>query len=334
MKPLELVTALKAFFVRKIPVLLTGSPGIGKTEIIQSITQDIEYDLKISHPVTGDPTDYKGYPFFDQETKTASFVPFQDLNDLITATKPLVYFLDDLGQATMTVQAAAMQLILGRQINGHKVSDNVIFVAATNRRGDKAGVQRLIEPLKSRFVSIVELETDVDQWVKWAIENEVDERVTSFIRFRPELLDDFKPSSNLTNTPSPRTNKHVSEILKMNLPVEITDELIEGAAGEGYRAEFMPFIRIWTELPNVKSILLNPETAEVPEDKPNIMYALTGAIAAQASKISMDSICKYSERIPPEYSVKMIIDCIHHDPEVQKTQAFIRWSESHHDFMV
>jgi len=334
MKPLEMVGTLREFCKRGKPILLTGSPGIGKTEVVQSVAEELGYTLKLSHPVTGDPTDYKGYPFYDSETKIASFVPFKDLNDLIVTTEPVIYFLDDLGQATMTVQAAAMQLVLGRQINGHKVSDKVVFVAATNRRGDKAGVDRMIEPLKSRFLSIIELETDPDQWVKWAIENGEDERVPAFIRFRPELLNDFKATSDLTNSPTPRTNHHVSEILKMDLPLAATDELIRGAAGEGYRSEIMPWLKIWTELPNVKSILLTPDTAEVPEDRPSIMYALTGAIAAQASKQNMDSICKYGGRIPPEYSVKMIIDCIHHDPDVQKTQAFIRWSEEHHEFMV
>ena len=66
-------------------------------------------------------------------------------------------FLDDLGQAPMSVQAAAMQLILARRINGFKISDKVIFMAATNRREDKAGVTGILEPVKSRFAWIVEL---------------------------------------------------------------------------------------------------------------------------------------------------------------------------------
>ena len=334
MKPKELTDVLEKFFKHRSPILLTGSPGIGKTEIVESATTNLDYKLMISHPVVGDPTDYKGYPFFNPETETASFVPFKDLNELITTDVPIVYFLDDLGQAPLTVQAAAMQLILGRQINGHKVSDDVIFVAATNRREDKAGVQRLIEPLKSRFVSIIELETDADQWVKWAIANKIDERVISFIRWKPDLLNDFEPTNDLKNTPSPRTNFNVSRILKMNLPFEVTDELVGGAVGDGYRMEFMAFLKIWTELPNVKSIFLNPDTADVPDDSPSVMYALTGAVAAQASKSNMESICIYSERIPPEFSVKMIMQCIEHDPDVQQTKAFIRWSEAHHEFLV
>lgn len=54
----------------------------------------------------------------------------------MTATKLTACFIDDLGQATPAVQAAAMQLILALTLNGHRVSDQVVFVAATNRRTD------------------------------------------------------------------------------------------------------------------------------------------------------------------------------------------------------
>ena len=83
----------------------------------------------------------------------AEFLPFGDLRALIQADKDTVFFLDDLGQAPPTVQAAAMQLILARRINGHHVSDSVTFIAATNRKQDKAGVSGILEPVKSRFAT-------------------------------------------------------------------------------------------------------------------------------------------------------------------------------------
>jgi len=51
-----------------------------------------------------------------------------------------------------------MQLILGRCINGHKVSDHVTFLAATNKKSDRAGVSGILEPVNSRFAAIVELQ--------------------------------------------------------------------------------------------------------------------------------------------------------------------------------
>lgn len=59
-----------------------------------------------------------------------------------------------------------MQPILARRINGFQVSDNIRFVAAANRLGDKAGANAILEPVKSRFL-IVELEADIDEWCNW-----------------------------------------------------------------------------------------------------------------------------------------------------------------------
>ena len=135
----QLAESLKFAFLNNLNILIVGSPGIGKTDTVDQICKELNYDLIISHPVVSDPTDYKGFPFVIDNK--ADFIPFGDLRQLIEAKKETVYFLDDLGQSPASVQAACMQLLLSRQINGHKISEKIRFVAATNRREDKAGVR-------------------------------------------------------------------------------------------------------------------------------------------------------------------------------------------------
>jgi MoxR-like ATPase len=171
MKPSELSALLQKTIHARLPILIKGAPGIGKTDIVKQACTRTDTRLIVSHPVVSDPVDYKGFPFvIDNE---AHFLPFGDLNQLITAKHPTVYFMDDLGQAPATVQAAAMQLILERRINGHRVSDLVTFLAATNRKTDRAGVTGILEPVKSRFAAIIELEPDMDDWVWWVIQSKV-----------------------------------------------------------------------------------------------------------------------------------------------------------------
>src|SRR5208337_1991806 len=168
MKPTELYSFLSRAVPSRLPVLIKGAPGIGKTDIVTQACEASSADLIIEHPVVSDPTDYKGIPFPDGKGD-ANFLPIGNLKRLLNAESLTVCFFDDIGQAPGSVQAALMQLILARRINGHKVSDNVCFLAATNRRSDRAGVTGMLEPVKSRFVSIVELETDVESWVSWAL---------------------------------------------------------------------------------------------------------------------------------------------------------------------
>lgn len=331
MKPSQLKGLLEKAIPAHRPVLIKGAPGIGKTDGVVQACETVGAKLIISHPVVSDPIDYKGMPFVTEGR--AEFLPFGDLRQLIEADSLTVYFLDDLGQAPPTVQAAAMQLILGRRINGHKVSDQVCFVAATNRKQDKAGVTGILEPVKSRFATIVELTPDLEDWVSWALQAGLPTELIAFIRFRPGLLHDFQPSADITNSPCPRTVANVGALMDLNLSLELEYEAYSGAAGEGFAAELMGFLRIFRKLPNPDSVLLNPEKADVPTD-PATLYALCGALARKASENTMDRLVRYTLRLPPEFQVLLIRDSVRNDGQVVNTRAFIDWSSKNADVLI
>ena len=236
----QLHSYLQFSIANNLPVLIKGKPGIGKSDIITAAATAANAHLIISHPVISDPTDYKGFPF--AANGQADFLPFGHLRQLINATSKTVFFLDDLWQAPPTVQAAVMQLILARCINEHKLSQHVTFIAATNRREDKAAVSGLLEPVKSRFAAIVELEVSPDDWVIWALNNNMPTELIAFIRFRPDLLDNFQPSKDIVNTPTPRTVANVGKQQNAGLPKDIEFEIFKGAAGEAFAVEYCAFL--------------------------------------------------------------------------------------------
>ena len=241
MKPKELQRFLAFAFNKGESVLIKGKPGIGKSDIVAQACADAGCELIISHPVVSDPTDYKGMPFVDG--KEAKFLPFNELNRLINASVPTVFFLDDLGQASPSVQAACMQLLLARRINEFKVSDHITFVAATNRKEDKAGVSGILEPVKSRFASIVELNVNTEDWCEWAVNNGMPHELISFLRFRPDMLDkETVPSKDIVNTHSPRTVASLGRLQNKGLPVDLRYEVFKGATGEGFAVEYLPIL--------------------------------------------------------------------------------------------
>lgn len=319
------------------PVLITGAPGIGKSDIVAEAAAEADARLIISHPVVSDPTDFKGLPWAG-DGKTATFLPFGDLAELIKADSLTVYFLDDLGQAPPSVQAAAMQLLLARRINGHAVSEHVRFIAATNRKSDRAGVSGVLEPVKSRFASIIELEVDLEDWVKWALSHSILTEIIAFLRFKPALLHDFKPTGEIKNSPCPRTWAKLSAMLQAGPPEAAEFDIAQGAVGEGAAGEFMAFRRIYHRLPNVDRILMDPDKAEIPEAKePAVLYALCGALAAKASEQTFDRIVRYGNRLPDEFSVLLIKDSCRsaENPNaLYNTRAFIEWSSKHSDVLI
>jgi hypothetical protein len=330
-KPSQLKNALSITFTNRFPVLLVGQPGVGKSDIVAQIAAEKGMDLIISHPVVSDPTDYKGMPFVVQGR--AEFLPFGELRRIIDADRPTVYFLDDLGQAAPSVQAAAMQLLLARKVGDHRVSGMVTFAAATNRRQDKAGVQGILEPVKSRFISILHLEPDVDDWCAWARGSNMPLELISFIRFRPDMLSAFMPTRDMVNSPSPRTVASVGYLMNAGIPEELAFEMISGAAGSEFATEFLAYLRVFERLPDIDQVLAHPEEADVPSE-PSILYALCTALGARGGADTFKSIVTYANRLSPEFSVLLVRECALRHPEVMETESFRRWAEEHRDVIV
>jgi len=191
----------------------------------------------------------------------------------------------------------------------------------------------MLEPFKSRWTTIVELQADVEAWTPWALANNLPTEIIAFIRFRPELLHDFKPSADLNNTPSPRTVANVGKLMQIGLPPEMEYSVFSGAAGEGFTAEFMGFLRICRQLPNPDVILMNPDKAEVPTD-PATLYALCGALSRKASAGNIERLVTYSNRLPAEFSVMTMRDVFVQKPDLQSTRAAITWFTAHQDVML
>jgi hypothetical protein len=328
MRPSQLSSLLATSFKHRRKVLIKGAPGIGKSDIVGQACDMIQADLLISHPAVSDPTDYKGMPAVLPNNK-AEFLPFGDLNRLIEATKPTIAFLDDIGQAPPAVQAALMQLLQARRVNGHKISDLVTFCGATNDTKHLAGVAGLLEPVKSRWDTIVELEVSLDDWCLWALDHNMPSELIAFIRFRPNLLSDFKPSRELKNSPCPRTVAAVGQWF--NIGVKDHD-VIAGAAGDGFATEFIAFLQMYAQLPNLDSIIMSPDSAPVPES-PAALYAVISGLSRKASPTNSERVFRYLKRLPKEFEVCCMRDTVRITPAVQTTRAFVDWATKNGDVL-
>lgn len=330
MKASQLISLLKVTIPAGLPVLVKGAPGVGKTDCVHQAAVAVGAGMILSHPVVNDPTDYKGLPAVVKGR--ADFLPYGDLEAAITADKPTVFFLDDLGQAPAVVQAAAMQLILARQINGKKVSPHVVFVAATNRREDRAGVTGILEPVKSRFATIVELEPNVEDWTEWALASGVPPEVVAFVRFRPGLMLDPGPATgDLVNRPSPRTVANLGRLYAAGVRCP---ETLGGAAGAGFGTEFVAFCRVWAQLPAIDGIIADPEGAAVPRaGEPAALYAVVTALATRVNRETAGRVLRYLGRLPEEFSVLGVRDAIRAFPGAAQTPEFVKWSVKHKDVL-
>ena len=322
MKPTQLSTFLATALKARKKVLIKGKPGVGKSDLVAAACAAAGFTLYIGHPAVSDPTDFKGMPAVTHGGTQAHFLPFGDLQLLIDATVDTAYFLDDLGQAPHSVQAAVMQLILARRVNGHKISDKVVFIGATNDSSHRAGVQSILEPVKSRWHTIVELEPSEDDWLAWAVASGMPESVCGFIRWRPALLCDFTPTRELTNSPSPRTWAAVGEWLLAG----VTDlEVLAGAVGAGAAAEFLGFLRVYEKIPTIAQILANPATAPVPTE-PSELFAVGSLLVRKFTPENARACFTYAQRLPKEHEVCLVRDAQRVHEKLRVTKEMTEWA--------
>lgn len=263
-------------FKNKRPVFLWGPPGIGKSELIQGLTEELGgacIDLRLGQC---EPTDLRGIPYFDRDKGVMNWAPPIELpSEEFAKQYPIVVlFLDEMNSAAPAVQGAAYQLILNRQVGTYKLPDNVVMVAAGNRESDKGVSYRMPSPLANRFVHL-EVRQDFDSWFNWAVSKNIHKDVVGYISFAKQDLFDFDPKSASRSFATPRTWTFVSDFLydEDATDAELTD-LIAGTVGEGLAVKFMAHRKVAGSMPRPEDVLVG-KVKELKVKEVSAMYSLT-----------------------------------------------------------
>ena len=326
MTPTAVSQALRQLAVEEQqPVFIWGSPGTGKSSVVNQLAIELEIALRDIRALLLDPVDLRGLPFVGKDGRSQWATP-----DFLPQDGEGILFLDELNAAPAMVQASCYQLVLDRRLGEYTLPEGWAIVAAGNRDSERAATTKMPTPLRNRFVHI-DFEVDVQEWSEWAIKANVRPEVIAFIRFRPELLSAFDRDANAF--PSPRSWEFVSRILdsldsQANPAIE--HEVIAGAVGSGAATGFSAFLRMFRELPNIDAILLNPLQEPVPENAA-AQYAVASALARCASDTNFDRISLYLNRLPTEFRVLCVRDATLRAPAIKSTAGYTKWAvENHH----
>jgi len=325
MKPSRIVEALKVCIAAMQPTFLWGPPGVGKSDVVAQVAAMLKMQLTDVRAVLLDPVDLRGLPTV--ENGEANWCP----PAFLPKSGKGILFLDELNAAPPLVQAACYQLVLDRKIGEYELPKGWVVIAAGNRETDRAVTSRMPSPLANRFVHL-DFDVDLDDWISWALNNGVRTENIAFQRFRPELLYNFDPKKNEKAFATPRSITFLSRLIDANNG-EIDFDLAKGVAGEGYAAEFVGFMNIYKSLPDPAMVIMAPKKAEVPTD-PATLYAICGAVAQKTSEQNMKNVVEYANRLPVEFSVLLIRDCVNRDENLVKTRAFIGWTSVHSEVLI
>lgn len=313
----------------KLVPFLQSSPGVGKSSLAREIAEENELELIDLRLSQMDPADLNGFPFM-QGTKKAAYVPMNvfpiEGDPLPTGKNGWLLLMDEFNSAPISVQSAAYKVVLDRQVGMHDLHKMCYVMAAGNLSTDKAITNRISTAMQSRLIHFT-IAVDDKSWLKWADRSNIDHRVKSFIRFKPQALHKFDPNHSEDTFPCPRTWQFVSELIERyeDLP-SAKVPLLAGTVGEGMAHEFFSFVKVYGELPTIEAIKRDPENVHFGPE-PGVHYALAGLISHHLTPKTADKLMVFLSRLAIDHQVNALRAAIAKDPAVKKTTAVQEWAK-------
>jgi MoxR-like ATPase len=302
------VEALGVAIAARVPVLLWGAPGTGKTSVIRALAAAAEWPCETVIASIREPSDFAGLPVVGNGSRDGraqvSFAPPSWAVALAEAGEGVAFF-DEVSTAPPAVQAALLRVVLERTVGDLALPDAVSVVAAANPPEQAADGWELTPPLANRFCHLdwpVDARAVADGFSSgWAtpappaLASGWEERIpvvrtwiAGFLIARPmlalEVPDDAAAAGRAW--PSPRTWDMAARLLaaaEAGAAGELaTSLLVRGCVGTGPGVEFLAWLAE-ADLPDPEAVLADPDGFVLPQRGDRAYAALSSVAAAVAA---------------------------------------------------
>jgi hypothetical protein len=246
----------------EVPLLVGGS-GIGKTALAKQLAEQNHWSLVVvdgnllkEGEIGGLPTietyvgmDEIGNQVDRKITVYAVHHKLKQIDEEIAKGNTVLLFIDEINRCEHTVQQELMNLILNREINGYQLYEGVKILAAMNPSGKYGSnydyqVVDMDAAQENRFVWL-NMEPDYLQWLDWASDAGIEQKVIEFISTFPEYL---KKVNQDGISATPRSYERISKTYavykeqKASTPRSVFFNVIKGNVGAMIAEEFISFI--------------------------------------------------------------------------------------------
>jgi hypothetical protein len=320
----DLGKLVKRHLETKMPLMIFGSTGIGKSQTVKSVAKEYakEHNLIYSENwsdidkegyyclvdirgSTMDRTDISGYPVADKESGKMEYYMFEGFPHKGEG----VLFLDEINLAPTSVQKALYSIILDRKIHNYMLPDGYTVIGAGNTFEDRADITSLPAPLEQRLTNITLEPPTPDEWIDWAIQNKIDNRIIAYIKRFPDKLFKFNPEIIMSGQPVPRQWEALNKLINGIEDLGFIKLLSVGRIGEPTAVEFKKFLELSKAL-DIDAIWNGKE--QIPEEF-DLAYAVMPSlmnIFNRNKKDNFDRAIEVAEQFEkthsPEYAVLFI----------------------------
>tara|TARA_R100001244_G_scaffold18711_1_gene19567 strand:+ start:2167 stop:3222 length:1056 start_codon:yes stop_codon:yes gene_type:complete len=327
---------------------LQGEIGIGKSATVLALVKILAKDSKIVRDkVTPEKNEFSfiGYRLPLYESLDFGGLPFIDKNGYQRRAflenlpqesegSGLIFF-DEFSQADKSVQAIIAQLTDEKRIGDYIFPKNWKIVLAGNASTHRAVSSKLPSNVVSR-ITLIKFQHDHNDWINWAVKNDVHPDILGFIQYQPEWLNVFDPRI-CEAQPNPRSYVRLSDTLKTNPRQDLIQEIAECDIGETASIELSAFISLKNDIPDLNRIVEGEEVKLV--DDIGLMYATVVALITvikDADKRNLTNYFKnslnYIKKFPtPEYGIFFVRTVTSIKEELIETQIYSKFKIEHQE---
>lgn len=302
-----LVQAVGICVSARIPFLLWGSPGEGKTAVIES-ARDHGWHVETIIVSHYEPSDFVGLPVIGGDG-SVTLAPPAWAKRLAAHDGPSIAFFDEWTTAAPAVQAAALRPLTHGEVGALQLPATVAFGAAANPADVAVGGWELAAPTANRFCHLdwsLPLEVYAECLVtgRWpslslcevtevalaAAATSMRVLVSGFLRARPNLLAAMPADGSGRGKafPTPRTWDYLARLLALAREAgagpEVAALLAAGAVGPASAHEFL----VWADaqdLPDPEALLSEDRQVDFTGMRPDRIYVvLQGMLSAVAAR--------------------------------------------------
>ncbi len=289
----------------RIPVLLWGDPGIGKTAVIESAAEGgwhVE-TLIVSHY---EPSDFAGLPVVTGGA--VELAPPAWARRLVDVEGPSIAFFDEFSTASPALQAAALRPLTHYEVGSLQLPSSVSFVAAANPADVAAAGWELAAPTASRFVH-VDWELPLEVYAECLVTGDwpampvydasapdhavavARERVlvSGFLRARSSQMSVIPKDAAARGRafPTPRTWDYAARLsafaVQVGAPAAVRRLLVAGCVGEAAAHEYLAWVSA-QDLPDPELLLADPDGCEFDRLRADRVYVVLQSVLAAVSQ--------------------------------------------------
>lgn len=318
--------ALKAVMLARVPIMMVGAPGTGKTATVRALADEMKYKLLTVIGSQMDPTDVTGLPSGQEIYRREDGTPVHGTVYLapwwqveIMKTKRVILFLDEFSNTSSSTRAALLTLLQNREFpNGEKMPEETIVMGAMNPVEQAADGYELDMPTTNR-IFFISWNPSVKSWVEgmlnaWGQEVSQEEsmwrrKIVSFIQDNPTWLHQEPNDAETTevynvnrNDPSQmevlrsawasrRTWDKLSQVLAhTDDDISVQDLIMSGLVGFRAAAAFREWLRR-NDVVDPNEVMNNPKKFDFKKMTLDDSNLVLRSIVEMADKENSAKVC-------------------------------------------